>query len=216
MMQPVTYPENKDSGRGNIVIYQAGNTSPELEVRLEDESLWLSLNQLSDLFGRDKSLLSRHLRNIYESCELDRKTTVAFFATVQKEGGRQIERQIEYFNLDAIISVGYRVNSKQGTLFRIWATGVLRNHIIRGYTANEKRLTELQQSLTIARNILERYDVTSDDAAALLLKKKPLICFISLSRTTASLMATNALLRLSFSGSWRKTGCSILIPEQKK
>ncbi len=84
-MQPVTYPENKDSGRGNIVIYQAGNTSPELEVRLEDESLWLSLNQLSDLFGRDKSLLSRHLRNIYESCELDRKTTVAFFATVKKK-----------------------------------------------------------------------------------------------------------------------------------
>ncbi len=168
MMQPVTYPENKDSGRGNIVIYQAGNTSPELEVRLEDESLWLSLNQLSDLFGRDKSVLSRHLRNIYESCELDRKTTVAFFATVQKEGRRQIERQIEYFNLDAIISVGYRVNSKQGTRFRIWATGVLRNHIIRGYTANKKRLKELQQSLTIARNILERYDVTSDEAAALL------------------------------------------------
>ncbi len=95
MMQPVTYPENKDSGRGNIVIYQAGNTSPELEVRLEDESLWLSLKQLSDLFGRDKSFLSRHLRNIYESCELDRKTTVAFFATVQKEGERQIERQIK-------------------------------------------------------------------------------------------------------------------------
>jgi len=100
-------------------------------------------------------------------------------------------------------------------MFRIWATGVLRNHIIRGYTANEKRLTELQQSLTITRNILERYDVTSDDAAALLLKKKPLICFISLSRTTASLMATNALLRLSFSGAWRKTDRSIHIPKQK-
>jgi|GEM_PF-1020541 len=96
MMQPVTYPENKDSGRGNIVIYQAGNTSPEPEVRLEDESLWLSLKQLSDLFGRDKSFLSRHLRNIYERCELDRKTTVAFFATVQKEGGRQIERQYAF------------------------------------------------------------------------------------------------------------------------
>ncbi|ABL64711.1 RhuM family protein [Chlorobium phaeobacteroides] len=131
MMQPVTYPENKDSGRGNIVFYQAGNTSPKLEARLEDESLWLSLNQLSDLFGRDKSFLSRYLRNIYESCELDRKTTVGFFATVQKEGGRQIKRQIEYFNLDAIISVGYRVNSKQGTRFHIRATSVLRNHIIR-------------------------------------------------------------------------------------
>ncbi|NMW19709.1 MAG: virulence factor [Chlorobiaceae bacterium] len=95
---------------------------------IHDDPL-LSLNQLSDLFGRDKSFLSKHLRNIYDSCELGRKTTVAFFTTVQKKGGRQIERQIEYFNLDAIISVGYRVNSKQGTQFRIWTTDVLRNHM---------------------------------------------------------------------------------------
>ena len=90
MMQPVTYPENKDSGRGNIVIYQAGNTSPELEVRLEDESLWLSLRQLSALFGRDKSFLSRHLRNFFKSCKLDCKTTLAFFATVQKDVGHHL------------------------------------------------------------------------------------------------------------------------------
>jgi hypothetical protein len=104
--------------RGEIIIYQAAQGQPDLQVRLAQDSLWLSLNQIAALFERDKSVISRHLRNVYATAELDRMATVAFFATVQNEGGRVVERQVEYFNLDAILSVGYRVNSKRGTQFR--------------------------------------------------------------------------------------------------
>ena len=117
-----------------IVIYKgAGGV---VEVRLDRETVWLSLNQISELFGRDKSVISRHLANVYETRELSRKATVAKTATVQKEAGRQVKRMVEHYNLDAILSVGYRVNSKRGTLFRIWATQTLKEHLTRGYTLN--------------------------------------------------------------------------------
>jgi prophage maintenance system killer protein len=151
-----------------MVLYQGQDGIVELDVRLERESLWLSLNQIAALFERDKSVISRHLRNVYATAELDRAATVAFFATVQEEGGRTVERQIEYFNLDAILSVGYRVNSKRGTQFRIWATRVLRDHLLQGYSVNERRLQELKQSLRIVGQVLDRYDVSSDQAQALL------------------------------------------------
>ena len=121
--------------KGEILVYKN-----KVDVRLEKETVWLSLKQMSDLFERDKSVVSRHLRNMYHEKELERKSTVAYFATVQNEGGRSVERKIEYFNLDVIISIGYRVNSKRGTQFRIWATNVLKQHLIQGYTLNEKRL----------------------------------------------------------------------------
>ncbi len=131
--------------------------------------MWLNLNQISDLFKRDKSVISRHLRNIFQSKELNKNSTVAFFATVQNEGGRNIERDIEYFNLDAIISVGYRVNSKQGTQFRIWATNVLRKHLVDGYTINEKRLKlaeckylELQKSLNLLGNVISLENISDE------------------------------------------------------
>ena len=101
--------------KGKIIIYKAKG-GPIIDVRLQKETVWLSLNQLADLIERDKSVISRHLRNIYSEEELSRQATVAFFATVQNEGDREVTRTIEYFNLDAIISVGYRVNSKRGTL----------------------------------------------------------------------------------------------------
>ena len=137
--------------KGEIVLYRSQDGKAALDVRLEGETLWLSLNQIAGLFERDKSVISRHLSNVYKTGELDRGATVAFFATVQSEGGRQVERQIEYFNLDAIISVGYRVNSKRGTQFRIWATNVLREHLVRGFTLNEKRLQEQEQKLADLR-----------------------------------------------------------------
>jgi hypothetical protein len=96
--------------KGQVILYKN-----RLEVRLEKDTVWLSLNQLVDLFERDKSVISRHLLNIFKSKELDKASTVAYFATVQKEGDRIIERNIEYFDLDAIVSVGYRVNSNQGS-----------------------------------------------------------------------------------------------------
>jgi len=125
------------AGRSELVLYKSKDGSIKMDVQLERETLWLSLNQLAELFDRDKSVVSRHLRNIYKEGELSKRATVAKNATVQNEAGREVLRNIEYYNLDAIISVGYRVNSKRGTEFRIWATNVLKQHIVQGYTVNE-------------------------------------------------------------------------------
>lgn len=134
--------ELPEENRGELLLYQVEGDGPHLEVRLHDESVWLSLNQMAELFQVDKSGISRHLKNIFESGELQREATVANFATVQSEGQRQVTRQVEYFNLDAIISVGYRVNSKRGTQFRIWATRLLKEHLLKGFTLDDKRLKE--------------------------------------------------------------------------
>lgn len=127
---------------GEAALYQTPDGQVRLDVRLERETVWLSLNQMSELFGRDKSVISRHLRNIFASGELERKATVAKNATAQREGEREVVREIEYFDLDAILSVGYRVNSRRGTQFRIWATRTLRDHLVQGYTLDERRLRE--------------------------------------------------------------------------
>lgn len=132
-----------------IELYKSSSGETQVEVRFENETVWLSLNQISELFGRDKSVISRHLKNIYKESELDYSSTVAKNATVQTEGKRNITREIEYYNLDAIISVGYRVNSKQGTQFRIWATNRLKEYLIQGYSVNQKRLQELNQLIQI-------------------------------------------------------------------
>jgi prophage maintenance system killer protein/prophage antirepressor-like protein len=149
----------------DIVIFEAG--AQQVEVRLEGDTLWLSLQQLADLFGRDKSVISRHLNNIFDTKELERERTVAKNATVQKEGAREVIRQVEYFNLDAIISVGYRVNSSQATRFRQWATRVLRDHLTHGYSLNEHRLTqqgltELEQAVDLLAQTLTRQTLVTD------------------------------------------------------
>ena len=161
--------KNKETLKGEIILYKN-----KLEVRLEKENIWLSLTQLANLFGRDKSVISRHLHNIFKSKELEKKSTVAFFATVQTEGGHSVEREIEYFNLDVIISVGYRVNSKCGTQFRVWATNVFKQHLIQGYSINEKRLKEqtenvktLQRTVQMLADLSQRKSLTSDEAAGL-------------------------------------------------
>jgi len=166
--------EIKGTG-GNIVLYKTKDGRVALDVRLEQETLWLSLNEIADLFGRDKSVISRHLRNIFSSKELKRGLTVAFFATVQHEGGRTVERQIEFFNLDVILSVGYRVNSRRGTQFRIWATQVLKDHILKGYTLHEKRLQaqvarlkELQNAVDLMGRILGKRVISGTEAEGLL------------------------------------------------
>ena len=119
-------PEPSNPSKGEIVLYQAPDGKAALDVRLEGETLWLNLNQTASLFERDKSVISRHLGNIFKSGELERISVVAFFATTAADGKTY---SVEYFNLDAIISVGYRVNSMRGTQFRIWATNVLRDHL---------------------------------------------------------------------------------------
>lgn len=153
------------AARGEIVLYRAPDGSIALDVRLEQETVWLNLNQMAALFGRDKSVISRHLRNIYREGELDRDSVVAFFATTAADGKTY---QVEYFNLDAIISVGYRVNSRRGTQFRIWATQVLREHLVKGYTANARRLQELRQTIQVVASMTEQRLLSGDEAAALL------------------------------------------------
>ncbi len=154
--------------RGEIVIYHAPDGGVALDVRLEEETLWLSLNQLAALFDRDKSVISRHLNKVFKEKELEREATVAKFATVQTEGDRLVRRDVEYFNLDAIISVGYRVNSKRGTQFRIWATRVLGDHIFQGYTVNKARLRELNRAVKLIADTARRRDLSGDEAKALL------------------------------------------------
>jgi len=123
-----------------VLIYQTKTGAIELKEDVSSETIWATLQQIADLFDTDKSGISRHIKNILNSKELDFKSTVAIFATVQKEGEREVSRDIEYFNLDMILSVGYRVNSKKATTFRQWATKTLRQHIVDGYTINKKRL----------------------------------------------------------------------------
>jgi hypothetical protein len=126
--------------KSEVVIYKTKDGETKLEVNLQEDTVWLFLNQMVELFQRDKSVVSRHVRNIFTEGELDQNSTVAKFATVQREGGRTIKRDIEYYNLDVIISVGYRVKSQRGTQFRIWATNVLRDHLVQGYSLDEKKL----------------------------------------------------------------------------
>lgn len=126
----------------NLVIYQAKNGAIEFKGDFKKETLWASLQQVADLFETDKSGISRHINNIYKTNELRKTSTVAKIATVQQEGNRQVKREIEYFNLDLILSVGYRVNSKKATIFRQWATATLRSHIVNGYTINPARIAE--------------------------------------------------------------------------
>ena len=133
----------------SIEIYQTPDNQTAVEVRCEGETFWLSLNQIAELFGRDKSVISRHFKNIYKDGELLYAATVAKNATVQIEAGREVTRYIEFYNLDAILSVGYRVNSKRGTQFRQWATQRLKDYLVKGYAFNQKRLDELQQTLEL-------------------------------------------------------------------
>lgn len=126
--------------KGEIIIYQTEDGITKLSVNLQDETVWLSLDQMAELFQRDKSTISRHIKNVFEEGELSQSSTVANFATVQREGAREVERNIEYYNLDVIISVGYRVKSLRGTQFRIWANTVLKEYIKKGFAMDDERL----------------------------------------------------------------------------
>jgi prophage maintenance system killer protein len=159
--------------QGEIIIYQTEGGQSLLEVHFGKETVWLTLNQMADLFERDKSVISRHLQTIYSTGELDKDATVAKNATVQDEGGRKVSRNIEWYNLDAIISVGYRVNSKRGTQFRIWATSVLKEHLLKGYSFNTKRLAEkgladMEQAVALLTRTLQRNELVTDEGKAVL------------------------------------------------
>lgn len=126
-----------------LILYTAADGLIKLNVTLNNETVWLSLDQMAELFDRNKSTISRHIKNIFDEKELERSSTVANFATVQIEGSRNVERNIEHYNLDVIISVGYRVKSQQGVHFRQWATARLKEYIIKGFTLDDDRLKNL-------------------------------------------------------------------------
>lgn len=130
---------------GQIILFQTQGGETKIEVRLANGTVWLTTDQMAELFLRNKSTISRHIKNIYESGELEQNRTVAFFATVQSEGNRKVERNIAFYNLDMIISVGYRVNSHRGVQFRQWATQVLKEYMIKGFVLNDDLLKNAGQ-----------------------------------------------------------------------
>ena len=156
----------------NIVIYQTPDGETIIDVRLEGDTVWLSQAQLAILYDTDRTSIGRHIRNIYNSGELDEEATCAKNAQVQIEGNRRVKRITYTYNLDMIISVGYRVNSKHATNFRIWANRILKEYLIKGYAINHnarvEQLEELKRTIAIMRNVLAHKSISQDEAVGLL------------------------------------------------
>jgi prophage maintenance system killer protein len=161
-----------EASKGEIIIYRAEDGRATLEVSLKGDTVWLDAHQMADLFQRDRTVIVRHIGNIYKTGELVPDATCAKIAQVAKDGKTRV---MDFYNLDMIISVGYRVNSLRGTQFRIWATEVLRDHVIKGYSVNEKRLREenarlieLQKTVNLLGRVVEGRELAGDEASGLL------------------------------------------------
>ncbi len=162
----------KEESKGEIVIYKTKGGQSALEVKLQKETVWLSQAQMCDLFDKNKRTISEHIRNIFKEGELSENSVVRNFRTTAKDGKSY---QINYYNLDVIISVGYRVKSQRGTLFRIWATRVLKDHLIKGYSINQKRLqeqnarlAELQDTVNLMGRVIQGRELDKAESAGLL------------------------------------------------
>lgn len=158
-----------------IQIFTTKDGKTEIEVQLDKETVWLNQYQLESLFETDRTSINRHISNIYKTEELEENSTCAKIAQVQKEGDREIKRKIKFYNLDVIIAVGYRVNSKRGTEFRIWANKILKDFLIKGFSINEKRLSkqnkqllELKESVKILGNIVNQKELSIGESIGLL------------------------------------------------
>ena len=162
-----------EDNRGNILMYQTVDGKTAIEVMLSNDTVWLTIDKMAELFQRNKSTISRHIKNILQCGELTAESTVAFFATVQKEGKRNVEREIVYYNLDMIISVGYRVNSIRGTQFRIWANRILKDYIVKGYAINDKirieHYNELKDVVRLLAHTVHSQEKLSDEQSTGLL-----------------------------------------------
>ncbi len=161
--------------KNEIIIYTTPDGKETFEVNLKKDTVWLSQKQMAELFDKNTDTIGLHIKNIFSTKELDNKSTTEEYSVVQMESGREVKRKIKFYNLDLIISVGYRVNSKRGTQFRIWATNVLKEHLIEGYTINEKRmredrakLKEFQKTSRIMERLLQRKALDSSEATGLL------------------------------------------------
>lgn len=158
--------------RGEFVIYQTKDGKTSIDVKLENETVWLNQAQMAELFQTDRTSIVKHVNNIYKSEELEKDSTCAKIAQVQMEGNRTIKRHIIYYNLDMIISVGYRVNSMRGTQFRIWANKILKDYLIKGYAINQQvkvaQLEDLKSTVRLLSNVIEHKQLTLDEANGLL------------------------------------------------
>lgn len=160
---------------GEIIIYESQDGKTAVDVKLENQTLWLSQKLMAELFDKDSDTIGLHIKNIFSEGELEETATTEFFSVVQQEGKRKVNRKVKFYNLDVILSVGYRVSSKKGTRFRIWANQVLKDYLVKGYTVNEKRLREqkeqleqLKQTVRLLGNVLETQSLNSDEATGLL------------------------------------------------
>ncbi len=158
---------------GEVVLYRTKGGGTALDVRIAGDTVWLTQAQIADLFAVNTPAISKHISNIYADKELFRKATLSKMETVRSEGKRQVARVLEFYNLDVIISVGYRVNSTRATQFRIWATKTLQDHLIRGYTLNERRLrtkgiAEAEQAIQLLSRTLTRHNLVTDEGRGVL------------------------------------------------
>ena len=163
----------QDESRGEVIVYEAPDGAIQVDVRLERETVWLTQKQMAELFDTSTDNVGLHLKNIFSDGELVEAATAEDYSVVQSEGRRQVRRQVKHYNLDAILSVGYRVNSRRGTQFRVWATGTLRDHLLRGYTLNERRLrergfSEIEQAVWLLARTLTAHSVVSEEGQAVL------------------------------------------------
>ncbi len=159
----------------NIEIFTTKDGNTEIQVKFENETVWLNQYQLEELFQTDRTSISKHISNIYKTKELDESSTCAKIAQVRKEGNRTIKRNIDNYSLDLVIAVGYRVNSKRGTEFRIWANKILKEYLIKGFVVNEKRLAqqndqlkELQKTVKILGDVINKKTLSNDESIGLL------------------------------------------------
>ena len=156
-----------NANRGEIIIYRAEDNTIQLDVRMENETVWLSQQQMVQLFNSTKQNISLHINNIFREGELNKEATVKEYLTVQTEGNRQISRRVQYYNLDVIISVGYRVKSQRGVQFRQWANKILKDYLVKGYAINEKlrreQLSDLRQLVQIVGRTMQSKSVESED-----------------------------------------------------
>ena len=192
-----------------IVIYQTEDGQTQIDVRLENDTVWLTQAQMAELFETDRTSIVRHINNIYRIDELERESTCAKIAQVQTEGKREVKRTIPYFNLDMIISVGYRVNSKRGIKFRQWANRVLKQYLVKGYAINERirheQIAELRQLVQVVGRAIQNqqiepndenqalFDIVVDYTYALDTLDDYDYQRLQVSKTTLSAMATSAL-----------------------
>ena len=165
--------ETPETNGGEVVLYQSPDGEVRLDVRLEHDSVWLTQKQMAELFDTSSDNVGLHLKNVYAEGELVEGATTEDSSVVQTEGRRRVRRSVKHYSLDAVISVGYRVNSARGTQFRIWATRTLREHLLRGYTLNERRLREkgfgeIEQAVSLLASTLTRHDLVSGEGAAVL------------------------------------------------